>query len=257
MVDWTHAGGTVLAAFLASLVEFVEALTIVLAVGTVRGWRPAMLGTAAGVGLLVLLVVGLGPLIATIPITSLQIVVGVLLLLFGLRWLKKAMLRAAGIIALHDEEAAFAEETRLLRASGGTRGIWDTIAVATTFKAVVLEGLEVVFIVVAMGATAGLLIPAAAGAGAALVLVVLLGLALHRPLTRIPENTLKLTVGVMLAAFGVFWVGEGSGFAWPGGDLAIPLLALGFLGVALGMAAWLRRPAPRPSATAAPLEYRP
>jgi len=144
---------------------------------------------------------------------------------------------------LHDEDAAYAEETRLLQVSGRSRGLWDTIAVTTAFKAVMLEGLEVVFIVVAMGATAGLLLPAAAGAGVALLCVVLLGLALHRPLARVPENTLKLVVGVMLAAFGVFWVGEGAGLAWPGGDLALPALALGFLGVALAMAALLRRSA--------------
>jgi Ca2+/H+ antiporter, TMEM165/GDT1 family len=243
MVDWTHAGGTVLAAFLASLVEFVEALTIVLAVGTVRGWRPALLGTGAGMVLLLLLIAGLGPLIAAVPITWLQLSVGVLLLLFGLRWLKKAILRAGGIIPLHDEDAAYAEETRSLRASGRSRGLWDTIAVTTAFKAVVLEGMEVVFIVVAMGATAGLLLPAAAGAGVALLGVILLGLALHRPLARVPENTLKLVVGVMLAAFGVFWVAEGAGLPWPGGDLALPALALGFLGVALAMAALLRRSA--------------
>jgi len=253
-IGWAHAGGTVLAAFLASLVEFVEALTIVLAVGTVRGWAPALLGAGAGLALLVVLVTTLGPLIGVVPITWLQVVVGVLLLLFGLRWLKKAVLRSAGIVPLHDEDAAYAAETQALRAAGGGRGPWDTIAVATCFKAVVLEGLEVVFIVIAMGATAGRLVPASIGAGAALALVVALGLVLHRPLARVPENGLKLAVGVMLAAFGVFWVGEGGGLHWPGGDLAIPVLALGFLAVALAASAVLRvgaasgRPSPAPGA---------
>ena len=226
---------TIGAAFLASMVEFVEALTIVLAVGTVRGWRPALTGTFAGLVLLTLLVVALGPLLTVVPLPPLQFVVGTLLLLFGLRWLRKAILRSVGLIALHDEAAAFAEETGALRQAGRDGGTWDTVAVATSFKAVVLEGLEVVFIVIALGATGGRLVPAAAGAGLALLLVVAAGLVLHRPLARVPENLLKFTVGVLLSAFGVFWVGEGAGLTWPGEDLAILGLALGFLIVALVM----------------------
>jgi uncharacterized membrane protein len=229
------------AAFIASLVEFVEALTIVLAVGTVRGWRPALLGAAAGAGLLIVLVLAFGPLLGRMPIAWLQATVGVLLLLFGMRWLRKAVLRAAGIIPLHDEAAAFAEETRLMREAGISRGPWDAVALVTTFKAVVLEGLEVVFIVIAVGATAGALIPAFLGAAAALLLIVVLGLLVHRPLARIPENALKFVVGVLLSAFGVFWVGEGAGLAWPGQDLALLGLVPGFLAASLLAVALARR----------------
>lgn len=235
------------AAFLASLVEFVEALTIVLAVGTVRGWRPALAGAAAGAALLVVLIVAFGPLLGRVPIAWLQAAVGVLLLLFGMRWLRKAVLRAAGIVPRHDEAAAFAAEARAMREAGRPQGPWDAIALVTTFKAVVLEGLEVVFIVIAVGATGGALGPAAAGAGAALLLVVLLGLALHRPLARVPENALKMAVGVLLSAFGVFWVGEGAGLAWPGEDLALLALVPAFLAAALLAIALARWLAPGPA----------
>jgi uncharacterized membrane protein len=241
MLNLTHAGSAVLAAFLASLVEFVEALTIVLAVGTVRGWRPALLGTFAGTVLLVLLVVLLGPLLATLPITWLQLAIGILLLLFGMRWLRKAILRAAGVIALHDEDLIYDQETALLRRADTSAGVWDTIGVITTFKAVVLEGLEVVFIVIALGAAGDTLLPAAAGAAAALLAVIVLGLTVHRPLARVPENTLKFSVGILLSAFGVFWVGEGLGFEWPGDDLAILGLIAGFLAVGLGTVPFARR----------------
>ena len=158
MIDWAHAGPTVVAAFLASLVEFVETLTIVLAVGTTRGWRTAMLGTAAGTIVLVVLVLLLGPALQVIPLTVLQLVVGVLLLLFGMRWLRKAILRAGGLIALHDEVQVFADETRQLSGTGRAlvAGV-DAVGFVTTFKAVILEGLEVVFIVVAIGAVGGML----------------------------------------------------------------------------------------------------
>ena len=232
-MDWIHAGAAVLPAFLASLVEFVEALTIVLAVGVVRGWRPALIGTAAGVALLAALVLLFGPLLQRIPIGLMQLIIGTLLLLFGLRWLRKAALRGAGIIGLHDEEAIYAKQTRALASDGSLAPErLDRVAVATTFKAVVLEGLEVVFIVVATGAadkSGKTFIPACIGAALAGVVVIVLGLVLHRPLSRVPENTLKFAVGVLLSAFGTFWVGEGLGFDWPGADLSLLGLAGGFL----------------------------
>jgi uncharacterized membrane protein len=238
---WTVAWPAVTAAFLASFVEVVEAFTIVLAVATFQGWRPALLGTFAGLGLLTLLVSGLGPLLARIPIHALQFVVGVLLLLFGMRWLRKAILRAAAVIPLHDELALFAEETAQLQeqARRDKRRL-DWVAGVAAFKAVVLEGLEVVFIVIAVGAGRDLLWPASLGALAATALVVLVGIMVHRPLARVPENILKFGVGVMLSAFGVYWTGEGLGIAWPGEDLAIVVFALTFLAVGIITAAALR-----------------
>ena len=204
---------------LASAVEVVEAFTIVLAVATIRGWRPALMGTAAVLGLLMIVVVALGPLLDRVQLHALQLVIGILLLLFGLRWLRKAILRAAGIVALHDEQAAFsAENTNLKDAITRHQPHLDWLAGIAAFKAVVLEGLEVVFIVIAVGAGQGLLIPASLGALAACLLVLLIGVTVHRPLSQVPENTLKFGVGVMLSAFGVFWTGEGLGvrFAWSG-----------------------------------------
>jgi uncharacterized membrane protein len=230
MIDWTHAGPSMLAAFLAALVEFVEALTIILAVGTVRGWRPALIGTAGGVLSLAVLVLAFGPALHHIPLHVLQLVIGILLLLFGMRWLRKAVLRSAGIIGLHDEAAIFAKTTTALRADGTpARAHLDMVAVITTFKAVILEGLEVVFIVIAVGAVGHMLIPASIGAAAAGALVLFLGLMLHRPLSRVPENALKFAVGVLLSAFGAFWVGEGLRFHWPGEDLSLLGLISGFL----------------------------
>jgi Ca2+/H+ antiporter, TMEM165/GDT1 family len=247
MINWAHAGPSLIAAFLASLVEFIEALTVVLAVGTVRGWRPALLGTALGLAVLFLLVVILGPALALIPLDVVQLVVGTLLLLFGLRWLRKAILRAAGVIALHDEAQAFAAETALLRRGAVIDRGWDKLAIAAAFKIVMLEGIEVVFVVIAIGAAGGLLVPASVGAVAALLVVVLLGVVLHRPLARIPENALKFAVGVLLCAFGAFWVGEGIGAAWPAADWSILALIAGFLAVAL-LSVPLCRGAARPAA---------
>jgi uncharacterized membrane protein len=242
-MSWTVAWPAVGAAFLASFVEVVEAFTIVLAVGTFQGWRPALLGTFAGLGLLAVLVIALGPLLDRIPIHALQFVVGVLLLLFGMRWLRKAILRAAAIIPLHDELAVFEEETaQLQELARREKQRLNWIAGITAFKAVVLEGLEVVFIVIAVGAGRGLLWPASLGALAACALVVLAGIMVHRPLARVPENILKFGVGVMLSAFGVYWTGEGLGIGWPGEDLAIVVFALIFLAVGLITAAALKRP---------------
>ena len=232
-IAWAHAAPTILAAFLASAVEFVEALTVVLAVGSVRGWRDALLGAAAALGALALLVAVLGSAVARIPLDAMQLVVGVLLLLFGLRWLRKAILRSAGVIPLHDKVAAFAKQTDAMRGHEAAAR-WDRMAFGAAFQITMLEGIEVVFIVVALGAGgAGLLVPASLGALAALLAVLALGALLHRPLARVPENGLKFTVGVLLSAFGTFWAGEGMGVAWPGSDWSIPALIAAFLGVAL------------------------
>lgn len=234
MLTWSTTTPAVSAAFVASIVEVVEAFTIVLAVATLHGRRPAVLGTGAALVVLTSLVLLLGPLLDHVPLHGLQLVIGILLLLFGMSWLRKAVLRAAGIIPLHDEDAIFAAESAELDKEArrhAARLNW--IGGLTAFKAVLLEGLEVVFIVIAVGAGRGLLLPAGLGAFAACALVLLVGIMMHRPLSRVPENTLKFGVGVMLSAFGVFWTGEGLGVEWPGHDLALLLLALLFLVVGL------------------------
>src|SRR3989442_14198019 len=242
MIDWMHAGPSVTTALLGWLVECVEAATIVLAVGTVGGWRAALLGAAGGLAVLTALVVVLGPALGVIPVSVLQLVVGLLLLLFGVSWLRKAVLRAAGIMPLHDERRAF-EGARATRAgtAGATATRWDPVALATTFEAVVLEGLEGVFIVLAVGAAGHMIVPPSLGAIRAAVGVALAALALRGPLTRVPENTLKLSVGVLIGSFGAFWLGEGLGFHWPGADLAILGLAAAFLNASLLTIAVLRR----------------
>jgi len=241
-MTWSIAAPAVMAAFLASLVEVVEAFTIVLAVATLRGWRPAALGTIAGLAVLAGIVLLLGPLLNRIPLHSLQLAIGILLLLFGMGWLRKASLRAAGIIPLHDEDAIFAAEAAQLGQHRlRQQNNLDWVAGITALKAVLLEGLEVVFIVIAVGAGRGLLIPASLGALAACALVLAAGAIIHRPLSRVPENTLKFGVGVMLSAFGVFWTGEGLGVAWPGQDLALLLFAALFLAAGLLGSALARR----------------
>ena len=239
---WSVVAPAVSAAFLASLVEVVEAFTIVLAVATLRGWRPAALGTTAGVAVLAGIVLLLGPVLDRVPLSSLQLAIGVLLLLFGMGWLRKASLRAAGVIPLHDEEAIFAAEAAELtqHAQHRQRSL-DWVAGITALKAVLLEGLEVVFIVIAVGAGRGLLVPASLGALAACVLVLAIGAVVHRPLSRVPENLLKFGVGVMLSSFGVFWTGEGLGIAWPGQDLALLLFAALFLAAGLIASAFARK----------------
>jgi len=229
-IDWSHAGPTMLAAFLASLVEFIEALTVVLAVGAVRGWKGALGGTGLALILLLVIVLALGPALTHIPLDWVQLGVGTLLLLFGLRWLRKAILRSAGVLALHDEDKLYREEVASLsRFARATKG-WDRVAVASAFKITMVEGIEVVFIVIAMGAAGGgLLLPASIGAIAALLLVVALGLVLHKPVSTIPENTLKFTVGLLLSSFGSFWIGEGAGIDWPGADWSLLGLLLAFL----------------------------
>ncbi len=227
---------TIIAAFLASLVEFVEALTIVLAVGAARGWRPAFAGAAAAAGLLAVLVLAFGPHLASLNAQAFQLTVGVLLLLFGLRWLRKAILRAAGVIALHNEEKEYAETEAALRQGSAGAG-FDTGAALTAFNGVFIEGIEVVFIVLTLGAVSHQIIPAALGAGAAAVLVVGLGIAARHPLSNIPENALKLAVGALVSAFGTLFTGEGLGIEWAGGVWTPVLLSAGYFAVAaLGVA---------------------
>ncbi len=220
MTTITSITSTMTASFLGSFVEVVEAFTIILAVGVTQSWRPAFIGTGLALFVLAVLVLVFGPLLALIPIDILQFVIGTLLILFGMRWLRKAILRASGFIALHDEEKAFAAETDLLRRQSADRRA-DFLAGTAAFKAVLLEGIEVVFIVIATGARPGMLPFAAIGALIACVAVLVIGLLVHKPLSTVPENTLKFVVGLMLTAFGIFWVGEGIGTEWPGADLSL------------------------------------
>lgn len=229
-----HVGPTMAAAFLASLVECVEALTVVLAVGAVRGWRNALGGAGAGLAVLATAVAVLGPALTLVPLALLQLILGVLLLLFGLRWLKKAVLRAAGILPLRDEAAAFDHEVGALRQAGVGKSGYDPAGFLTAFQITLIEGTEVVFIVVAVSAGGpGLLLPAAIAALAALAVIGAVGLIAHRPLAKVPENGLKFIVGVLLSGFGAFWAGEGLGLVWPGGDASIAGLLAGFLAIAL------------------------
>jgi uncharacterized membrane protein len=220
MTGITAIVSTVTAAFLGSFVEVVEAFTIILAVGLSRGWRPAFVGTALALIVLAALILVLGPLLQLVPIELLQFVIGTLLVLFGLRWLRKAILRASGFIALRDEERAFAAEADLLKRRSAERRA-DVLAGAAAFKAVLLEGVEVVFIVIAVGAGRGMTGYASLGAAAACLLVLAIGLIVHKPLSRVPENTLKFAVGLLLTSFGIFWTGEGLGAGWPGADLSL------------------------------------
>lgn len=213
-----------LGAALASAVEMVETLTIVLALGVTRGWRAPLQGAVAALVVLVVLVAALGPALEAVPIDLLRLVVGTLLLVFGLQWLRKAILRASGFKPLHDEEAAFAEEVAAARAAGRTSGGVDRYALVISFKSTLLEGMEVAFIVITLGANQGATGIAAAGAVTALVVVVIVGALVRHPLSRVPENTLKFVVGVMLTSFGTFWAGEGIGIDWPGADAALAAL---------------------------------
>jgi uncharacterized membrane protein len=218
-----------LSAFLASGVEFVEALTIVLAAGLSRGWRSSLAGLGAATVVLAVVVVALGPALTAIPLNALRLVVGALLLVFGLQWLRKAILRASGYKALHDEDAIFAREIAdAQHAEHVERAGVDWYGFTLAFKGVLLEGLEVVFIVLTFGSAQGSIPLAAAGAAVALVLVAGVGIAVRAPLARVPENAMKFAVGLMLTTFGVFWSAEGAGADWPGSDAAI-LGVLGFV----------------------------
>jgi uncharacterized membrane protein len=232
----------VFAAFLASAVEAVEALTVVLAAGTTRGWRSALIGAGAAILALSAVIAVLGPSLSSMPMDALRVIVGALLVVFGLQWLRKAILRAGGHKALRDEEALYRADIAQGRAAVGTvRAGIDWYGFTLAFKGVFLEGLEVAFIVLTFGASHGNIPLAALGAGIALLLVVIVGAVVHKPLSRVPENAMKFAVGLMLTTFGVFWSAEGAGIAWPGTDLAI-LGILGFLTlVSLGFVAVLRR----------------
>jgi uncharacterized membrane protein len=218
----------VVSSFLASAVEGVEALTIVLAAGVTRGWRSALIGVGVALIVLAIVAAALGPALTLIPIDALRLAVGALLLVFGLQWLRKAILRASGYKGLHDEAAIYERNVSDARAQGhDIRAGLDWYAFTLSFKGVLLEGLEVIFIVVTFGATAHQVPLAALGAAAAVVLVVAVGLVVHEPLTQVPENLLKFVVGLLLTSFGTFWSAEGAGVSWPGSDLAI----LGILAV--------------------------
>jgi uncharacterized membrane protein len=222
----------VLSAFLASAVEMVEALTIVLAAGLTRGWRSSLSGVAAATVALAVVVAALGPALTVVPLNDLRLVVGGLLLVFGLQWLRKAILRASGFKALHDEDAIFARELREAEtAPREERAGLDWYGFTLSFKGVFLDGLEVAFIVLTFGSTQGSIPLAALGAAGAIVLVAGAGAAARAPLARVPENTMKFAVGIMLTTFGVFWSAEGAGAHWPGGDAAI-------LGVLAGVILW-------------------
>jgi uncharacterized membrane protein len=244
MPSWGHAG-SVLAAFGASLVECIEALTVVLAVGAVRGWRGALGGTALALLVLLALVVVFGGALTLIPLRLVQIGLGAMLLALGLSWLKKAVRRAAGLLPLRDEDAAFGRQTMALREAGLCANRFDRLAIITSFKVTMIEGLEVVVIVVAVGSTApSQLIPASLAAATALGLVMLLGLALHRPISKVPENSVKFGVGILLCAFGLYWTGEGLGFLWPRAELSLIALTVGLLFASL-LTVWLLRLKPK------------
>jgi uncharacterized membrane protein len=236
------------AVFLACAVEAVEATTIVLAVGTTRSWRSAGAGVVAGLVVLAVVVAALGPGVTAIPLHYLRLIVGALLLVFGLQWLRKAILRASGHKALHDEAAIYAREVAAARAAGAAglagprRGRWvdDGYAFTLSFKGVVLEGLEVAFITLTFGSNQKDVPLAAVAAVSAVVVVAAIGFAVRAPLSRVPENTLKFVVGVMLTSFGLFWGAEGAGAHWPGSDASLLVLAPGVAVYALLLVVALR-----------------
>ena len=226
----TSAILVLLGAFLASAVEFVEALTIVLGVGIVRGWRSTLIGVASATIVLAVLIGALGPALSVIPIGTLRLIVGALLLAFGLQWLRKAILRSSGYKPLHDEDAAFRRQREeAARAGDEQRAGLDWYSFTVSFKGVLLEGLEVVFIVISFGSAQGRLGLAAAGAAAALALVVVAGVLARGPLERVPENTIKFAVGLLLTSFGCFWGAEGAGVHWPGDEVSL-LGVVAFIG---------------------------
>jgi len=233
--------GLVGSVFLACAVEAVEALTIVLAVGSTRDWRSSFYGVAAALTLLALVIGALGPALTALPLDVLRVLVGGLLLVFGLQWLRKAILRAAGVKALHDETTAFAQEREAADREARTAGAFDAYSFTISFKGVFLEGLEVAFIVLTFGANQHRVGLATIAAIAAVLVVIALGVAVRSPLARAPENTMKFAVGVMLTSFGTFWGAEGAGASWPGSDAALLAIVPSLLLVSLAFTALLRR----------------
>ncbi len=225
-----------LPAFLASLVEFVEALTIVLAVGVTRQWRSTLIGVVGAAAALAVIVGIFGTaIVVLVPIAWLRLIVGAFLLIYGLQWLCKAILRAAGAKAKHDEASIYARQVAALQEEPPVAQVgMDWISFTVAFKGVLLEGMEVAFIVITFGASAGQLGPAALGAAAAGIIVLAVGAALHQPLARVPENGLKFAVGLMLVTFGTFWAGEGIGVNWPASDATLLILLAAYLVASLG-----------------------
>jgi uncharacterized membrane protein len=233
--------GLAVSVFLACAVEAVEALTIVLAVGTTRSWSSAFWGVGAATAALAAIVAALGPALTALPIDVLRVAVGGLLLVFGLQWLRKAILRASGLKALHDEAATFAEETEAALAAGRAASSFDPYSFTVAFKGVLLEGLEVAFIVLTFGANQHRIPLAALAAGLAIAVVISAGVAVREPLKRVPENAMKFAVGVMLTSFGIFWGSEGAGASWPGADAALLVIVPTLLAISLGFVAIIRR----------------
>ena len=236
------SGALFLAVFLACAVEAVEATTIVLAAGTARGWRSAMIGMAGALAVLAIVVAVLGPAVSDLPLRGLRLVVGALLLIFGLQWLRKAILRASGYKALHDEDKIFAQQMATAAAQSRRRigMVPDWYGFTLSFKGVLLEGLEVVFIVLTFGANQHNVGLAAIAAGCAVLIVAAAGVAVRSPLSRVPENAMKFVVGIMLTAFGVFWGAEGAGAHWPGSDAALLVLIPAIAAFALLLVALMR-----------------
>ena len=232
----------IITVFVACAVEAVEALTIVLAAGITREWRSTLQGMAAALAALAVITAAIGPAVSDLPLTALRVVVGALLLVFGLQWLRKAVLRGAGYKALHDEASAYAREVAAAQAAGrqGRQGVHDWYAFTLAFKGVLLEGLEVVFIVITFGDNQKNIGAAVIGAAAAIVVVTVTGIAVRAPLTRVPENWMKFAVGVMLTSFGTFWGAEGAGVAWPGNDAALLVLVPATALAAVAGLVWLR-----------------
>jgi uncharacterized membrane protein len=239
--------GLSLSVFLACAVEAVEALTIVMAVGQTRSWRSALAGVGAAVLALAAVVAGLGTALRSLPVDDLRLLIGAALLGFGLQWLRKAIFRAAGLKALHDERKAYDHEVAAAAQARGSLGAFDAYSFAVSLKGVLLEGFEVALIVVTFGANQHRIALATAAAGVAVALVTAAGFAVRAPLARVPENTMKFAVGVMLSSYGIFWAAEGAGASWPGGDASLLAIAPLLLGGSIVAVLGLRRGAmPRP-----------